>query len=328
MTMYASVPLFAPKYRLFSVIAVLIGAFFPSSAAAQRTLSRTDELSAQIAQQQKMIREGERIKLSAGKMGYLWATLASSYHEAADGENALAAYERALQLLKKDSAEKANYATALDNLGALYLEYGRVGESEIVRKHALAIRKEIGDPMDIARSEEHMAEIALTKHQYKDAERGSREAFETLSAAMRDGHTNGGTALSALVTLTYAECLQSKQEDGLLDAANAKRIVEKTYPPGSVEQAHVLMALGFAQWKTGAIAEAEQSMKAGLRIMHEKWGERSPILIGAMYEYRDFLKATARRSEVAALEKQLSGIVPQVNMGACTGCTVSVYALR
>jgi tetratricopeptide (TPR) repeat protein len=275
-----------------------------------------------------MIQEGEQTRLSAGKMGYLWATLASSYHDAADGEKALAAYEHALQLLRRDSADRANYATALDNLGALYLEYGRVAEAESVRKHALTIRKEIGDPLDVARSEEHIAEIALVKHRYKGAEKESRAAFEALSAAEGDGHAHVGTELSALVTLAYAECMQSKQEHGLLDAEKAMQLVKKAYPPGSVEQAHVLMALGFAQWKTGAMTEAERSMQDGLRIMREKWGATSPILMGAMFEYRDFLKATARRDEVAVIEKQLSGMVPRATMGACTGCVVSVYALR
>ena len=327
MRIRALVPLLVPKYGLFLFIAVLTGPLF-SPVAAQSMSASAVEPSVRIAQKQRMIREGEQIKLSAGKMGYLWATLASSYHDAADGEKALAAYERALQLLRKDSADRANYATVLDNLGALYLEYGRVAESESVRKHALAIRKEIGDPLDVARSEEHMAEIALARHQYKDAEKGSRAAVETLSAAERNGDTHVGTELSALVTLTYAECMQSKQEDGLLEAEKAMQMVERAYLPGSVEQAHVLMALGFAQWKTGAITGAERSMQDGLRIMREKRGEASRILIGAMFEYRDFLKATARRAEVAMIERQLSGMVPRVTMGACTGCVVSVYALR
>jgi hypothetical protein len=56
--------------------------------------------------------------------------------------------------------------------------------------------------------------------------------------------------LSALVIPTYAECMQSKQAEGLRKAERAMRLVEKEFPPDSVDQAHVSMALGLAQWKT------------------------------------------------------------------------------
>ena len=313
------------RYRFCpSTAAVLTGALLFSSGVAQRVSSDPSTPSVRIERGLRMIQEGQRTGLSAAQLGYLWATLAGSYQDAADLEKALAAYEHALQLLAKDAEAKANYATALDNMGSLYLEYGRIAEAEKVRKRALAIRQKIGSPLEIGWSEEHMAEVALLKHRFKDAERRSRSAFETLS---RSGH-DVSSEVASLVILTYAECMQSNPEGGLREAERAMKLVEKESPPDPVDKAHVSMALGFAQWKTKATAEAERSMQDGLRILRARLGNTDPILKAAMYEYRDFLKAMHREPEVTVIEKQISAMMQQATRRSCAGCTVSVYVLR
>jgi tetratricopeptide (TPR) repeat protein len=331
MMIRAAVLPFACKYRFSrlcaSLTAVLMGALLSSSAVTQRVSSNANEVSMRIADGLKQIQEGKQNGLSDSTLGYLWAKLADSYQEAADWKKALAAYEHALQLLGEAREDRANYATALDNLGSLYLEFGRIGEAEKLRKRALAIRKEIGSPQEIAWSEADMAEVALLKHRFKDAEKASRAVFETMSAEEQSGD-NVSTELSALVTLIFAECMQSKQEEGLHEAERAMQLVEKNLPADSVDQAHVSMALGFAQWKTGANAEAERSMLDGLRILRSRSGPTSPNLRAAMYEYRGFLKAMHRGPEVTAIEKRLAEMTPQDTSKSCAGCTVSVYALR
>jgi tetratricopeptide (TPR) repeat protein len=319
---------FSSRWRLSrfcaTPTAVLTGALLFSSGVAQRVSSDPSEPSVRIEQGLRMIQEGKQTGLPATQLGYLWATLAASYQDAADAEKALAAYEHALQLLATDPKAKANYATALDNMGSLYLEYRQIAEAEKVRKRALAIRQEIGNPLEIGWSEEHMAEIALVKHRFKDAEKGARSAFETLS---RSGH-DVSSEVASLVILTYAECMQSRPEEGLREAERAMRLAENGLAAGSVERANVSMTLGFAQWKTRSVAEAERSMQDGLRILRVRLGNTSPILRAAMYEYRDFLKAMHRGPEVTAIEKQITAMTPQATKRSCAGCTVSVHVLR
>jgi tetratricopeptide (TPR) repeat protein len=319
---------FSSKHRpprlCASSTAVLTGVLLFSSGVAQRVSPGPSEPSVRIEQGLRMIQEGKQTGLPAAQLGYLWATLAGSYQDAADAEKALGAYEHALQLLATDSEAKAIYATALDNMGSLYLEYGRIAEAEKLRKRALAIRHEIGSPLEIGWSEQHMAEIALVKHRFKDAESWSRSAFETLS---RSGH-DVSSEVASLAILTYAECMQSRPEEGLREAERAMRLAENGLAAGSVERANVSMTLGFAQWKTGSTAEAERSMQDGLRILRVQLGNTNPILRAAMYQYRDFLKAMHRGPEVKVIEEQISAMMPQAARRSCAGCTVSVYVLR
>ncbi len=112
---------FAPRCRLprlcASLTAVLMEAFLFWSVAAQRVSSGPTEPAVRIEQELTMIQQGKQTGLPASKMGYLWATLADAYQDMSDWEKALAAYERALQLLGKNPEDKANYATVLDNMG-------------------------------------------------------------------------------------------------------------------------------------------------------------------------------------------------------------------
>src|SRR5882757_4215604 len=319
-------PPFALKYHLQLLTALLAGLLFFQFAVAQSVRSDAPEPSVRIAQDLKLIQEGEQLGLPAAKMGYLWVILAAAYQDAADAGKALEAYERALDLLGKDPAARSNYATTLDNLGSLYLESKRVEEAATVRQKALTIRKGLGDPMGIAISEGHMAEVELSQHRFKDAEKDSLAAYATLSATT--GYPDADAEFSALVTLIYAQCMQPKCGEGMRNAEKMLALVEKAYPPESVERAHVSMALGFAQWKTGAAEEAERSMQEGLRIMRAQLREHSPILMAAMFQYRDYLKAMHRGLEVKALDRKLADMKPREPDASCIGCTVSVHALR
>jgi|GEM_PF-1532149 len=326
MMIRALIPPFVLKYRLPLLNAVLTGSLLLQSAVAQDVRSVATELSMRIAEDQRLVREGEQLGLPAAKMGYLWATLAAAYQDSADAGKALEAYERALDLLGKDPTARSNYATTLDNLGSLYLESKQVAEAATVRQKALTIRKELGDPMGIAISEGHMAEVELSQHRFKDAEKDSLAAYATLSAAA--GHPDADAEFSALVTLIYAQCMQPKCGEGMRNVEKALVLVEKEYPAESVERAHMSMALGFAQWKTGAAEEAERSMQEGLRIMRARLGEHSPILMAAMFQYRDYLKAMHRGPEIKALDRKLADMKPREPDASCMDCTVSVHALR
>ncbi len=315
------------RFSVACLAVVLMGMLWGAPARAQHVMSDRGDPAVRIEQERRMIEVGERTGLGDSKLGYLWANLATAYEDEADGEQALKAFERALQLLGKDAKDRANYATTLDNLGSLYLQYGRVGEAEVVRRRALAIWKEIGDPMGIAHSEQHVAEVELGKHHFKEAEKGARAAL-AMEASAGDGPVNVSMELSALVTLTFAECMRSKPEDGLRDAERAMKLVEATFPSDTLERAHVLMALGFAQWKTGDTVKAEQSLQDGMRILRERLGARSPVVLAAMYEYTWFLKGTGRAEELAMVQKQIDELTGQGVLRSCGDCSVSVYALR
>jgi tetratricopeptide (TPR) repeat protein len=269
------------------------------------------------------VEAAEQQGLPPAKTGYLWAVLANAYQGDARMEQAEEAYNRALPLLAKDPAAQANYATALENLGSLYLELGRVKQAAAVREKAFALRQGTGKPLEIAISRQRLAEAELAQHHFKDAAREALAAYTVLTP--EPGQLR--TRLSALVTLSYAQCMMRQCAEGLTHARLALQIVQSSFTPDSVELGHVSMALGFAQWKSGSPVEAEQSIAEGLRLLRLRLGDKSPLLMAGLYEYREYLKAMHRSPEIVAVDRQIAAMRPPIIEAACKDC-VSVFGLR
>jgi tetratricopeptide (TPR) repeat protein len=315
----------SPSRTLTALIVILL-----LSVAAQAQAVPADPVlsNSRIVQQLRVIKEAEDLHLSDEKVGYLYAVLAQFYQDVGDEAPARQAFEHSLRLLEPLPYARENYAAALDNFGSLNLEFGHISEAESLRNRALAIRQQIGDPIEIAKSQHHLSEVALAQHHFKEAEEASSAAFDTLwQAGEKNGHPNRSTELSALVTMTYAECMLSRPADALRHAQQAMKMTEASQPD-SLERAHVSLALGFALWKTGDDAAGEASIREGLRIMRRQLGEKSPILLAAMYEYRLYLKSTHRDADVKTVDLEIASIRQNIPLAPCTTCTVSAHSLR
>jgi tetratricopeptide (TPR) repeat protein len=268
----------------------------------------------------RLIKVAENDRLSSAKRGYLWAKLASDYAQLADFARAEDAYSRSLQLLKDAPEAKANYATLLDNLGVLYLAYNRRDEAERYIKKAFAARREQGDIATIGISQLHLAEIALADHKFKEAEHLAAQANANLSAA---GDAGRKGLIAALVALSYARCSRDNCAEGLHNAEQARELAHLVYPSDSLPIGHVLMAIGFAKWKTGDSQEAEKMMLEGIHIITTQNAPGTPYSRNALSEYRTFLAAMHRTRDVKRIDDQLAAMTPQ----PCTNCTISVTTL-
>jgi hypothetical protein len=66
-------------------------------------------------------------------------------------------------------------------------------------------------------------------------------------------------------------------------------IARLIYPSDSLPAGHVLMAMGFARWKTGDSQQAEKMMLEGVHFITTKNVPGAPFSRLALFEYRDFL---------------------------------------
>jgi hypothetical protein len=273
-----------------------------------------------IAQKRHMIDLAEREHLPDAKIGYLWGRLASDYAAQSDFVRAEDAYFRSLRLLRNAPEAQKDYATLLDNLGVLYLAYNRRAEAEQYLTRGFAARRKQDDIAALGVSQLHLAELALDGHKFKRAENIAAEAQANLTATGDSGRVG---LIGALVTLAYARCEQHKCAEGLRDAEHAMDLARLVYPADSLPAGHVLMAIGYARWKTGDSEEAERMMLQGVHIITTRNAPGAPDSRDALLEYRDFLKAMHRSLDVKRIDDQLAQATPQ----PCANCTVSVNSL-
>lgn len=273
-----------------------------------------------IDQQVHLIDLAEREHLPQAKLGYLWARLASGYSAQADFARAEDAYFHSLRLLRDVPEAQKNYATLLDNMGVLYLAYDRKPEAEQYLRKAFAARRKQGDMTALGISQVHLAQLALARHKFKEAENLAFEGQGNL--VMTDNQARAGL-ISALVSLAYARCERNKCDAGLRNAEQALALARLVYPLDSLPAGHVLMAIGFARWKTGDSQGAEKMMLEGIHIITTKNAPGAPYSRLALFEYRDFLNAMHRTLDVKRVDDQLARMMPQ----PCINCTVNVSGL-
>ena len=291
---------------------------FPRSA----QVCEAQSIEQQIAQEITLIHDGERDGLEPLKMGRLWAHLGIDYEDEAEFTKAESAYNHSLRILETLPSGKADYANVLDNLGSMYLMVGNLAEAERCSRNSLSLRETMGDGLQIARGKWHLAEVELGRHRAKEARQRSLEAYNEM-VALKDPETKD--QVSALITLTYAECIQSCADDGVAHAKQSVALARTTTSSDPIMMGQALQALGYADWKAG-IKEAPEQMRSSILIFKEQNDRGRTYALGAMQQYRRYLEAThhwVEAKQVALEEEQLSK-----QRGKCPNCTVSVYGLQ
>jgi tetratricopeptide (TPR) repeat protein len=286
----------------------------------QATGQPNPNLSSKISEDLHQVHDAEQQHLSNAHRGFLWATLAADYRDAADFVRAEDAYNHSISLLKDAPEAAINYATALDNLGTLYLNYDHSEEGSACMKKALAIRRQLGNPIHLAMSLQHLADLDIALRKFKDGEKEASEAYQILTSA----NAQPASFIAVLDSIAYARCKQNRCALGLLDAQHALEIARATIPHDSLQFGLSLVTFGFLQSKTNHLDDAEKSILSGIEIVKMQTAVGDPTLFYAMIEYRDFLKTAHRNAEAKQLDAQLANSTVRQ---PCAACSVSVYSL-
>ena len=304
--------------------------FLPNQLARAQALSQSapvtttdDAANQRIRRQLTELNTREMANASNRELGYRWTVLGLEYSNASQFTSSENAYNHAIDLLSKDPADASLQAEALDQLGALYLIYGRLPESLNCRRKALSLRTKLGDAKLIALSKSHLAEIALVSRQYREALQQSDEAYI--------GMTAEGAAISdkvsVLIVRTYATCGLHRRAECLSDAQQVLTLSRTAFPEQSPEVSSSLMALSVAQLDDGSPAAAEESARQALAILKVQFSANDPRMVFALSHDRDCLVAMHRKEEARQVEEQLAALQSK-SAASCAQCTVSAFGLR
>jgi tetratricopeptide (TPR) repeat protein len=308
------------KLRLLIVVAlVLRGGVVWAQTAEAHMLSSQER----IARDLELIRIAEQQHSSPFQQAILWVQLALEYHVGAEFLKAEDAYLRALHLLKNAPAARAEYAFTLDNLSSLYLIYGRLDDAESARKQAIKVRQKLGNPAEYGETEVHLADIVIVRRQYKKAERLALKGLQAMESSPNPPRAG---ILSALITLTYARCARGQCGEGLMNAKQAVAFANKNFESESVANGFALQALGFAEWKSGALPDGERDMLQAIQILRTRLSAADPRVAGVMLQYQSYLIEAHRPAEAQEVHEQVTRITRQAGV-YCQGCAVSVYSL-
>jgi tetratricopeptide (TPR) repeat protein len=294
-----------------------------SAVSTQTSYAQITPLERRIAKDLESTQIAEQKHLPAAQQGALWKQVALDYHLAAEFPKAEDAYNKALHLLKDAPSAREEYVSTLDDLSALYLSYGRLQDAETVRKQVIKALQKLGNPIDIAVSEVHLADIDLVRRKYKKAEQLASRGLEVLESTPDPPRV--GT-LSAYIVLAYARCSQGHCSEGLTNAGQAVAFANKKFGREPAAIGFAMETLGFAEWKSGKTEAAERDMLRAIQLLRASLVQGDPRLAGAMLQYSSYLLETNRRAEAQEIHEQVTRIMNQAGV-FCKGCTVSVSSL-
>jgi len=322
--------IFALHRLTFPLACLLLFAAIVSQSDAQQQSGQSKPETIKPALQQRIeerlaaLEAKENAHTSNREVGYQWSRLGNDYSLAGEFGNAENAFNRAVESFSREPGDMDLYAQALDELGALYRVYGRLPEALNCRRKALALREKLGDPLQLALSQSHLAELDLISKKYKEAFRGADQAYCQMSGT---ANANKGEFLSALLVRTYAKCRLRRRAECLSDAQQAFALSRSAFAENSMPVGAALMALSAAQLENGAALEAEGSARRAVAIFNRELASGDPRVIFAMSQDRDCLLALDRKEEARKIDAEVSAL-HRLPEQPCASCTVSVYGLR
>jgi tetratricopeptide (TPR) repeat protein len=260
------------------------------------------------------------------ELGTLWLKLGNSYQDQVELAPAEDAFMHALRLLEAPGTESA-YANALDGLGSVYLEMGRLSEAPPCLKKSLAIYETLQDHAHAAAVHDALAMIYLNQNQYREAE---QESVKGLAELQWQATPNPEELSSAYLTHSYAVCYQGRCKEALADTSRAMEIVKGKLAANSIDVAAVWRARGLAEWKAGFPDEGEKSMGEALRIVRSRtdWPTLLRVSgeIGVLRQYAMLLKESHRKQDAKLIEAQIAAVEGDAPH-PCSDCTVNAAAV-
>lgn len=260
------------------------------------------------------------------QLGVVWRQLADDYAEELDLQRSEDALIHSVKLLRA-SPDQGLYAGTLTDLAALYLEMVRLKEAESYGNKALDIYERIGDRRGAAMAHSGLAIVYLHGKRFSEAENASAKVLEGLKG---EETLDRSIRVQELIVNSYAKCFQNRCDEGLVAARQAMEVADVEFAKDSRERITSLMVVGFEEWKTGAPADGEKTMREALELLRQKKDLPSPLLVdaqlGVLKTYTDFLKATHQKGMAKQMESEITRLKDE-QTPTCRNCTVNVMAL-
>jgi tetratricopeptide (TPR) repeat protein len=255
------------------------------------------------------IRDAETAVASAPGRGdgLVWLRLATYYQDAARYEDAERANRQAIKLLK--TKDHRMYATALDHMGAMFVERGKFAKAEPLERKALAIREDQNDPTAIGTSYMHLAMLHYGRHDLAGAEADAEMAASLLAPEHTKTKASGATPeeqMTALIDLSLIRCVRGECAGTIHDLDRALRLAHANYPTESVPVGFLDFLLGYAGWKSGDESSATELMGRGIGEMEKDMGWGHPTYLAALKQYRTLLSERGREAEAAEIGERIA----------------------
>ncbi|MBV9267891.1 MAG: tetratricopeptide repeat protein [Acidobacteriaceae bacterium] len=265
-----------------------------------------DDLHHEIARYEAAVSNAQSSTGSPVELGRLRVYLATLYEDAGLYDQSEKMFDGAIRSFKRSPMSSLDLAAAIDGLGTVYLDTGRLPDAERAELNALAIRESAGQKPELARSWLHLSTLYLRQRSAAKAKQyGVLAANEILS----ESNAFPEDKISALFALSLALGLSHEYTAAIDYSQNALDLLRQNFRPDDFPVGFGTFLLGYAQWKAGNLAAAGELMRQGSFVMGRQLGWWSPGYRSVMAQYARFLRQTKEIQSAKSIERELQRAV-------------------
>ena len=240
--------------------------------------------------------------------GKAWLKLAVLRQDAAQYQDAERAYRKAIALLK--SGDRLTRADALDQMGTMYVEWGRFSKAEPFEQKALAIRENASDLLGVGISHMHLSVLLLGNREFYAAEAEAEMAVSLLIPEQTPPAARSVATpeekMTALIDLALVRCARDACATAVPDLRRALRIARISYTANSIPVGFLDFLLGYALWKGGDNDSAGELMRKGTQELSIQLGWGHPTYLRALRQYRIFLTQAGHTTEAEEIRARIA----------------------
>ncbi len=239
------------------------------------------------------------------QLAVLLNNLGSVYHDLSRGREAIWYYRKSIAVWEHIPPGPAMVAP-LTNLAGLWVQEGRLIEAGKLYQRALEILDE-NAALHTARAAtayNGMAQLAVMKARYGDAERYARQALKISEGAVGLGEESG-LALQLLAVVRKSQGATAEAELLLLKSAAT---LEQALGPGHQTTASSLAYLAVLISKTRPV-EAERLFRGALTVYEARLGAEHPQTGELLASYAKLLRSQQGRKQEAKLLQRRSAAI-------------------
>jgi serine/threonine protein kinase len=259
-----------------------------------------------------MTRGAERVSRDLSGRPDVQAALTEAIGEV---ELGLGRYDQAEPLLKRSlelrratfGPDSLEVADSLENLGHLKQERSAYGESEVLLRQALAIkRRRLGEHLDVAEVLNGLGELLVSKGQAAEAEKLHRDA---LAIAMKVEGAVGPTVAESLLDLSKSKLAQGNYTAAERIARQGLVVERRVLGARDPRLYKVQSEVGRVLIEAGKFKEAEGLLRQSLRAQREILGQEHPDVNSTLGDLAYTLHRQAHWSEAEGMNRELLRLV-------------------
>ena len=265
-------------------------------------------------------------ELPAEQKGIAWNILGSAYQDLHHLDQARSCYEHSINLLRPIVAAQAQFASAVDNLGSVELEFGRFDNSERLRRKARQIYTRLGDHAGVARTSSNLAVVALRQGADGEARRYIRTALQesARAAGLDDDDIAGMLSVRGRLAL-----IDRNPKAALAFYQEAFERWTQLHGAASYQAGIGLSLRSEAHRLAGDLTDASCDLRNALSIFSSTLGSNSSLYWKTSLQLARVLRDQGLSDEAQAIEeKAANALHDNRDYQSCVACSITAQAFR